>query len=245
MRIPRLFYPKLQQTNSETFTLTSLDNHRLTHVLRLQSGNTVIVFDGQGYSATAQIQTLSKKTTTLQLNDSIEYQPASGLSLHLGIGISKGEKMDFALQKSVELGASCLTPLWCERSEVRLDTNRLKKKQAHWQQVIISSCEQCHQNHIPLLKPATRLSQWVKTVTSPIKYILHPQGEHSLNTTPTFPKTAVFATGPEGGFTGKEIEQAQAQNFKTLNLGPRILRAETAPIVILSLAQWLWGDFKS
>ena len=148
--------------------------------------------------------------------------------------------MDWAIQKATELGATEMTPVVSERCEVRLKDERADKRLVHWRQIAISACEQCGRSIIPIIHPPTPLHEWL-TIEAELKLVLHPEAEPLSAHQP--PTTLGFLIGPEGGLTDAEIEQARLSGFRPARLGPRVLRTETAPVVALSVAQQLWGDF--
>jgi len=148
--------------------------------------------------------------------------------------------MDWAIQKATELGATEITPIVSERCEVRLKDERADKRLAHWRQIAISACEQCGRSVIPIIHPPTLLHEWL-AIEAELKLVLHPVAEPLSAHQP--PATLAFLIGPEGGLTDAEIEQARLSGFRPARLGPRVLRTETAPVVALSVAQQLWGDF--
>jgi len=162
-------------------------------------------------------------------------------SIH-GVAIAKGASMDYTMQKATELGATCITPLVSERSTVRLAGERSERKLTHWREVCASSCEQCGRHYLPMIAAARPLLDWSAEERGGLKLMLHPDGQHSLPELPSHPTAVTIATGPEGGFTEWEVERARAAGFRLIRVGPRTLRAETAPVVALSLVQYLWGD---
>lgn len=224
-----------------THILPEAQAHYLGRVLRLAVGAQVQLFDGSGNEFIATLSEISKKSVTAEISQVLAGQADSPLNIHLGQGLSRGERMDWAIQKATELGVQQITPLFTERCEVRLKDERAEKRLAHWQQVAISACEQCGRSTIPSINPPQLLSDWLKTTEAELKLVLHPVAEPL--TSHSKPASLAFVIGPEGGLTDHEVEQAQAHNFHAARLGPRVLRTETAPVVALSVAQQLWGDF--
>ena len=149
--------------------------------------------------------------------------------------------MDWVLQKATELGVTSITPLFTERTEVRLKGERLDKKQQHWQQILISACEQCQRNRLPELNSACALEDWIPQAQDGLRYVLHHRSDGGLPDNPQRQPVSLLI-GPEGGLSDDEISAAQAHQFKALTLGPRVMRTETAPIAALSVLQFLWGD---
>jgi 16S rRNA (uracil1498-N3)-methyltransferase len=152
--------------------------------------------------------------------------------------------MDWIVQKATELGVSEITPLFSERTEVKLNGGRLEKKLRHWQQVSISACEQCQRNLVPSINPALTLDQWLSQDTGnaeQLKLVLHHRSDKSLAQHQP-PKSACLLVGPEGGLSDNEISRAMDNGFAALTLGPRVMRTETAPLAAISIMQSVWGD---
>jgi 16S rRNA (uracil1498-N3)-methyltransferase len=215
--------------------------HYIGRVLRMTEGDALQVFDGSGTEFRGTLLEVGKKRVRVQLDDSFAGQPESPLRIHLGQGLSRGERMDWAIQKATELGVSEITPIVSERCEVRLKDERAEKRQAHWQQVAVSACEQCGRSVVPVIHSPVPLADWLKRTEADLKLVLHPVAEPL--TSHDKPDTLAFLIGPEGGLNDAEVEQAKDTGFHAARLGPRVLRTETAPVVALSVAQQLWGDF--
>lgn len=215
--------------------------HYLGRVLRLSLGTAVQLFDGSGLEYRGELVELSKKGARVELRESLKGLPESSLPIHLGQGLSRGERMDWAIQKATELGVTELTPLFTERCEVRLKDERADKRLAHWRQVVISACEQCGRSVLPIIHPPLLLDDWLRNTEAALKLVLHPVAtplqSHER------PASLAFLIGPEGGLSDAEVLNAQGQGFQPARLGPRVLRTETAPVVALAVAQQLWGDF--
>jgi 16S rRNA (uracil1498-N3)-methyltransferase len=175
-----------------------------------------------------------------------EPEPAPALHVTLGLGITKGERMDFALQKAVELGAATLAPLFTERTVVKLRDDRLDKRHAHWHGVIVAACEQSGRRRLPQLAPAQRLAAWLNALPADHNgLLLHHRAEHALSALPPPPVARVtLLVGPEGGLAPDERAAALGRGFAAVRLGPRVMRAETAPLAALAALQTLWGDFR-
>ena len=246
MRIPRLY-------SDQTLAVGSIgelkDNtaHYIHNVLRMDSGRPILLFNGTGGEYSANLIRVSKKIVTFEVTGFIEGDRESKLHSHLAIGISRGDKMDFVLQKATELGVSAITPLVTERTEVKLSGERLQKKMQHWQQVVISACEQSQRNILPVIHSPQTFSAFVldaveKNIHSS-RLILHPgETNFSIQAAP-LQSHAILLVGPEGGFSDIEVEESGEKGFMTWTLGPRILRTETAPIAALSVLQQCWGDW--
>ncbi|NWD77854.1 16S rRNA (uracil(1498)-N(3))-methyltransferase [Pseudomonas gingeri] len=215
--------------------------HYIGRVLRMAEGDALQVFDGSGTEFLGTLLEVGKKRVRVQLNESFAGQTESPLHIHLGQGLSRGERMDWAIQKATELGVSEITPIVSERCEVRLKDERADKRLAHWRQIAISACEQCGRSTLPVIHPPLLLAEWVKQVEADLKLVLHPVAE-PLTSHPK-PGTLAFLIGPEGGLSDSEVAQATQAGYLPARLGPRVLRTETAPVVALAVAQQLWGDF--
>ena len=216
--------------------------HYIGRVLRMTAGAAVQLFDGAGSEFSGELIEVGKKTVRVELREQSPGQPESPLHIHLGQGLSRGERMDWAIQKATELGASQITPIISERCEVRLKDERADKRLAHWRQVAISACEQCGRSVLPLIHSPLPLDEWLRQVQADLKLVLHPVAEPL--TSHAKPGSLAFLIGPEGGLADSEVAKAQDAGFHAARLGPRVLRTETAPVVALSVAQLLWGDLQ-
>jgi 16S rRNA (uracil1498-N3)-methyltransferase len=241
MRTPRIYTPQTL-AGSSLVELEQQASHHINKVLRMQEGDSLILFNGDGFDYSARIDSIHKKSLSASMDVAIASETESPLSIHLGIGISKGDRMDWIMQKATELGVTTITPLFTERTEVRLKGERLEKKHQHWQQIIISACEQSGRSVLPQLAPATRIDMWTENTQAEKKFVLHHRSTQTLDGKDT-PKSIVLLVGPEGGLSEAEIMAAEKHNFDALALGPRVLRTETAPLAALSVLQFLWGDF--
>lgn len=238
----RLYQP-LNLALGQTYPLADDNANYLLRVLRMQEGNELQVFDGKGKEYLAELVQVQKKSARFFVKTLLKDEASPLLNLHLGQVISKGERMDFTIQKATELGISEITPLWSERCDVRLNNERQDKKLEHWQAVAISACQQSGRTHVPTIHPPMALADWLTSINSDIRLVLHPHQQQPLQAMPA-PKSVALLVGPEGGFTEQEVQQAQQQHFMGLRLGPRILRTETAALTALSVLQYQWGDFR-
>ena len=241
MRIPRIYLP----TQLEPGLSLELTEHAFQHairVLRLKQGAELFLFDGKGNEVEATIETINKKNAFVRTGSSIPSDTESGLSIHLGLGISKGERMDYAIQKAVELGVTEITPLFTEHCVVNLDEKRSKKRWEHWQGVIISACEQCGRSLLPILHEASALTHWASHQDE-LSLILDPLANNSLKSVKPETKKINILVGPEGGLSANEIDELKLKNnFYAVRFGPRILRTETAAVAVLTAIQARWGD---
>ena len=214
----------------------------LTSVLRMKAGQDIILFDGRGGEYSAQLSAVKKGKAAVTVGEFFDVNRESPLKIQLAIGISRGERMDWIVQKATELGVTEITPLFTERCEVKLNGERLEKKTRHWQQVAISACEQCQRNTVPLLKPAITADQYLAESTDALKLVLHHRTERRLAEMTNANNNIALLVGPEGGLSDREIDSAFNNGFAPLAIGPRVLRTETAPLAAMSIIQSLWGD---
>jgi 16S rRNA (uracil1498-N3)-methyltransferase len=241
MRIPRVYSPQTMAIG-DCLELEAGAARHLTSALRMSPGQVITLFNGQGGEYTAELIEAKKGKAKVSITNFDQVSRESSLSIHLAIGISRGERMDWIMQKATELGVSEITPLFTERCEVKLSGDRLEKKIGHWQQVAISACEQSQRNTVPLVNTPKKLEQWQASCDASLKLVLHHRTELSLTNTPRPNAEVALLIGPEGGLSEREIEQAIALNFQPLALGPRVLRTETAPLAAIAILQSLWGD---
>lgn len=244
MRCPRIYTPQPLTPNS-TVTLDTEAAHHVARVLRMQSGDALLLFNGDGSEYPATIAGIDKKCVQVTIAQATAADRESPLAIHLGIAISKGERMDWVIQKATELGVAQITPLITERVEVRLHGEREEKKLSHWQSVAIAACEQCARNRIPAIHSPQSLSHWLDSVQADAKFVLHHRSEIALESSAEAPKSIALLIGPEGGLSELEIALAERKNFAPLRLGPRVLRTETAPLAALTVLQFLWGDLRT
>ncbi|TNE76686.1 MAG: 16S rRNA (uracil(1498)-N(3))-methyltransferase [Gammaproteobacteria bacterium] len=225
-------------------TLEDSVARHLGAVLRLQPGDPVTLFNGTGGEYPATLSRCSGKRVSATIVEFIDADRESPLQIHLGIGLSRGDRMDWAIQKATEAGVSEITPLLTERTEVKLKGDRADKKQRHWQQICASACEQCYRNRLPRLNEPATLSHWLSQAEAEKRFVLHHRGNQSLSHLRSQHISSVaLLIGPEGGLSTAEIEAAIHSGFEPLTLGPRVFRTETAPVVAISVLQSLWGDF--
>ena len=178
--------------------------HYIGRVLRMAEGAALQVFDGSGTEFRGALVEVGKKRVRVQLNESFAGQEESPLRIHLGQGLSRGERMDWAIQKATELGVSEITPIFSERCEVRLKDERADKRLLHWRQVAISACEQCGRSQVPVIHPPVLLADWIKQARADLKLVLHPVAQPLESHAK--PASLAFLIGPEGGLTDAEVE---------------------------------------
>jgi 16S rRNA (uracil1498-N3)-methyltransferase len=241
MRIPRVYYQG-DLAPEQQIILPSQASHYLAKVLRLEANHPVIFFNGDGHNYHGYLLRVEKQVTVFitQMQPNLSESP---LQIHLGQVISRGEKMDFTLQKAVELGVTSVTPLISARCNVKLTQERQDKKSAHWQGVIVSACEQSGRSVVPACHDVTYFRTFLENSSAELKVILDPKASISLKTYWGQPIHSVnILIGSEGGFTDEEIALAKQYAYTPITLGARILRTETAGLCVMSLMQALFGD---
>jgi 16S rRNA (uracil1498-N3)-methyltransferase len=244
MRVPRIFTTQALAVGRKLVLQEAAQRH-LIQVLRLRPGMELTLFNGDGKEYAAQLETCTKKTATAEILALQREEPVAPLAIHLVIGVSKGERMDFALQKSVELGVSEITPLFSERCTVRLHGERLEKRLQHWRNVTISACEQSGRCRVPQIHEPCPLEGCLGRPGLSPGILLDHRATQTLPELEQPPAGAVsLLIGPEGGLSEQERNLAQAQDFTAVRMGPRIMRTETVPLAALAAIQLLWGDFR-
>ncbi len=218
-------------------------SHHLARVLRASVETPVIVFNGQGGEYAGTIIQIDKKHVTVELKTFTAKEVESELGIWLAQGISRGEKMDYTIQKAVELGVNKIVPLFTERCNVKLDHERSEKRVQHWQSVVISACEQSGRNRIPEVVVPEALDAWLSRIQADFCFVLSPHAEFKLKKqTISNGARVVLLIGPEGGLSEREIKDAVRRGFLPLNLGPRVLRTETAAVAAMTALQCCFGD---
>lgn len=241
MRIPRIYLPSHLKTG-QSIELTEHAFQHVIKVLRLKESEKIILFDGEGAEFSALIETINKKNASVLIAEAIHSSSESNLFIHLGLGISKGERMDYAIQKAVELGVTEITPLFTEHCVVNLDEKRIQKRLQHWQGIIISACEQSGRNVLPHLNTANTLIKWTESIDE-LCLVFDPLASNSLKNIKPKNNNINLIIGPEGGLSANEVSAFDEKiNFQAVNFGPRILRTETAAVSAITAIQLLWGD---
>jgi 16S rRNA (uracil1498-N3)-methyltransferase len=226
-----------------------------TRVLRLNAGDKIRLFNGDGFDYGCELISLKKSETLAKVLSQQEIKNESPLNITLLQGISSGERMDYTIQKAVELGVSAIQPLSTERSVVKLSPERAQKRLEHWQNVVIAACEQCGRAKIPPVFAPESLSAWLGTNIhagagdadfnneKAVRILLNPIGAKQLSALPKTTQNIQLLIGAEGGLSQAEIDLATTHGFQSIVLGPRILRTETAALTAIAAMQTLWGDF--
>ena len=242
MRIPRVFTTQPLQQDLEV-TLEPGPSHHLCKVLRMKAGDTVILFNGEGGQFSAHLVSLDRNRTVALAGAYEAVERESDLTLQLGIALSRGDRMDWVVQKATELGVDSISPLETERTGTRLDARRREKKLRHWQQIAVSACEQCGRNRLPAIQMIRPLNDWLQGVTEDRRFVLHHRAGDMPGET-VAPGSVALLIGPEGGLSPGEIDAAREKGFEELTIGPRILRTETAPLAAIAILQARWGDMR-
>jgi len=214
----------------------------LTQVLRLKSGAEIVLFDGSGHDYAASLLSAGRRECVAKVGECLGEEALPPLHLHLAIGISRGERMDFSIQKAVELGVSEITPLFSARSMVQLKGERLYNRLEHWRGVIRHACEQSGRSRLPQLHAAVELPRWLDDFQGDGLMLDH-RADTPLVDLPPPQGALTLLVGPEGGLSPEERELAQQHRLRGVRMGPRVLRTETAPLAALAVIQALWGDF--
>jgi 16S rRNA (uracil1498-N3)-methyltransferase len=243
MRTVRV-YSEAPLTGESTVSLSDEAAHHVTRVLRMRSGDTLVLFDGNGQEYAGTIIAADKKTTTVELGPAQQSDTEPFLQITLWHGICRGGRMDYVVQKATELGVSVIQPVFTTRGIVKLDGNRTTKRVEHWRKVTIAAAEQSGRVRLPEIRePVTLTAALTELPADPTRLMLDPQGTTGIDTLSTVDSLTVL-TGPEGGFTDEEKAAAQAAGFALIKLGTRILRSETAPLAALAVLQYQLGDLR-
>ena len=241
----RFYHPDALEINQNIY-LDDLVAHHALQVMRVKVKDRFCIFNGDGFNYKVEVISIEKKKLKINIISKAENHSESETKITLIQSLSTNEKMDWIIQKATELGVNQIVPIYSTRSIIKLDSTRADKKLMHWQQVLISACEQSGRSRIPqIYKPTTFLQalEQPKFNEKTLKLILTPNGQNSLgNLGPLNKKEIILLIGPEGGFSEEELKLANDCKFTSLKLGPRTLRTETAPLSIISIIQFKYGD---
>ncbi len=240
----RLFCP-LPLASGARIDLPEGAAHHAARVLRLKRGDELTLFNGEGGEYVARVERIDARTVGVSVGEWRNIERESPLEVTLVQGLATGERMDYAIQKAVELGVAAVQPVTAVRSVTRLDASRAEKRILHWRQIAISACEQCGRNRIPELLPLCDLDDWLSVTSSAsLRLLLAPEAAQALVAMSRPAGSIEFLVGPEGGLAPDETAAALRAGFTSVRLGPRILRTETAALAALGAMNTLWGDWR-
>jgi 16S rRNA (uracil1498-N3)-methyltransferase len=243
MRVTRAFVER-PLVVGDAFALPEEAAAHLVRVLRLREGDDCVLFNGDGHDYAATLESVGKREVRVRIDGASAVDNESPLHITLLQGIARGEKMDWILQKSTELGVAAFVPVTSERSEVRLDAERADKRLAHWRSVVRSACEQSGRARVPAVFAPQSLADALDALPTGARFLLDPFAEHAIGAMTLQSDACVLAIGPEGGWSPRDREQLIVAGFTGLRLGPRILRTETAGLAAIAALQAGFGDFR-
>lgn len=243
MSVSRI-YQAVPITEQAALCLDERASHHLARVLRVKVGDGVTLFNGEEGEYSAVITHIGKKQVTVKVEQFNSRTVESPLEIYLAQGIARGEKMDFIVQKAVELGVKKIIPLLTERGNVRFKEDRELKRLQHWQAVVVSACEQSGRNVLPVIQAPLELMKWLPTIQGQQGFILSPHVNKPLPATINRATPLILLIGPEGGLSEQEVAAAMQAGLQPLNLGPRVLRTETATLAAITALQCQFGDMK-
>jgi len=241
MRTVRIYHPGLYNIH-DRIELSEKESKHVARVLRMHPGDILTLFCGDNREYSAMITSATKRHVTVRIESVQPIDRESPCKIHLAQGIAKGDRMNFIIQKAVELGVASITPLLTQHGAVRHDFKQLAKKHMQWEAIAISACEQSGRNIVPCIHPPCSFDNYIETCSAQTKYMLDPAAEHSWKKSSFKRDDIALLIGPEGGLEQREIKQAKTASFQGIKLGPRILRTETATLTALSVLQALEGD---
>jgi 16S rRNA (uracil1498-N3)-methyltransferase len=243
VRLTRVHVTENMQSGTRIAVEGTAANH-ITRVLRLRAGQPLTLFNGNGAEYAATILELHRDAVVVEVGQEQAMNRESPLPLTLAQGISRGERMDWILQKATELGGSRIVPVFTERSVVRLDAKQAERKLQHWRAIAIAACEQCGRNTVPEIAPPTDVFEYLGHGVAPhtTRLLLSPTSDVSMDEVGMSTAGVTVLIGPEGGLTETEQEVALRSGFTSVRMGPRVLRTETAAIAALTILQHRFGD---
>ena len=240
------FYHSNPLDLNQNIILDEFANHHALRVMRVKVNDSLILFNGDGFEYKGRVSDINKKTINVEILSKEKNNNESPISINLFQSISSNEKMDMVIQKATELGVNTIQPIFSSRSTIKLSLDRIKKRLIHWRQVSISACEQSGRSKIPPIKSPIEFDQAAEEIktTNSLNLVLHPDSLQQLSNLPQeyFGDINIFI-GPEGGFSQDEVLLLKKQNCINIQLGSRILRTETAPLAIIAILQYKYGDF--
>jgi 16S rRNA (uracil1498-N3)-methyltransferase len=241
---PRIFCPTPLAAGTEIELPTGAAHHVL-RVLRLQPGQALTLFDGEGGEYGAELASATLRSVAVRVVEHRDIERESPLTITLVQGLAAADRMDYVVQKAVELGAAAIAPVMGTRSVARLEGARATRRLEHWRQVVVAACEQSGRNRLPKVHPPCALSTWLHAPSpAGLRVLLSPEAAISLADLARPAGTVELLVGPEGGLTSEESAAACGAGFRPVRLGPRILRTETAGAAVLAAMNALWGDWR-
>ncbi|AMK77391.1 MULTISPECIES: 16S rRNA (uracil(1498)-N(3))-methyltransferase [Methylomonas] len=217
--------------------------HYVRSVLRLKQDQSIVLFNGQGGEYLGRFSEVSRKIVRVEIEQFVDRNVESPLAINLGLGISRGDRMDWAVQKAVELGVTRLTPLETERCVIKFNDDKKQQRLQHWLHIARHAAEQSGRTYCPALGEITNLADWIASQQG-LRVFLDPYAEQSLADLKPENSCVTLLSGPEGGFSEQERQTAKTAGFVPVRMGARILRTETAVLSALTAVQTLWGDFR-
>ena len=242
MRIHRIYYPDKLDPDQRV-RLDAASSHYLARVLRVVTGQALVLFNGDGHDYAAEVESAAKSGVEALVSARLPARAESPLRTTLVQALARGERMDFAMQKATELGVTAIQPLATARTEVRIKPDKLQARMSHWQKVIISACEQCGRARLPQLFEPLGLADWAMQSGQDLRVVLAPGAEQSLAALQPVAGIQILV-GPEGGFEDTELDFLHRTGVQAVAMGPRILRTETAGATALAILQATMGDFQ-
>ncbi len=227
---------------NKTLTLNQESSNHLIQVLRKKEGSLVEIFDGRGASFIAEIVSLEKKVVKANLIKVESSSDRKGIKINLGQSLIKSEPFSYSIQKATELGVSSITPLYTKRTVVKVNPNKIKSRKERWQSIAKHACQQCGENWLPEINKIQTLKEWAETVKDKNRIVLYPNSKIKLSSL-KFTESVAMAIGPEGDFTDDEVTLLKGKGFLPVQLGERILRADTAVISTISAIRTMCEEF--
>ena len=239
------FYHSNPLDLNQIIILDEFSSHHALRVMRVKVDDFLILFNGDGFEYRGRVSDINKKTINIEILSKEKNNSESPININLFQSISSNEKMDMVIQKATELGVSSIQPIFTSRSTVKLSLDRIKKRLIHWRQVSISACGQSGRSKIPTIKPPIGFDRFVEGITAnSLNLLLHPDNSGESSNLPNeYSGDINIFIGPEGGFSQDEVLLLKKQNCINIQLGSRILRTETAPLAIIAILQYKYGDF--
>lgn len=239
--MPRFYCPQPLAAGAIVDLPEAVAHH--VHVVRMQPGDAMTLFDGRGGQYLASLLEVGKKRASARVGEHDAVEAELPFSITLAQGLPEGSKMDWIIEKAVELGVAALQPLAAQRSVVRLSNERAEKRHAHWQGVIVAASEQCGRNRLAQLAPVTDFNRFIALPAAGPRILFSPRAAQSLAgwARQAGPQAVTLMVGPEGGFSEQEEQAALDAGALSLSLGPRVLRTETAGLAALAALAALWG----